>query len=91
MGIIKRSKPIQETEVEGIGVVRAGKLVSHPMFGEGEIIGIAEWESGEITINIEFTNYGSKWLVPEFAKLSEVPEKSKEPSKKGFLKWLFKK
>ncbi len=71
MGIKKQSHPIDKTEIPDVGIVKAGKLLEHPMFGIGEVKEIAQWESGEVTVGIEFKSHGLKWLVPEFAKLSE--------------------
>lgn len=69
---------IEETEVDGLGKVRVGKLVKHPKFGNGTIANIAKRETGEVTINVVFKNVGSKWLVPEYARLSEPAQNTEQ-------------
>ena len=86
MGVKKQSHPIDETEIPEVGLVKAGKILEHPMFGLGVVKEIAQWESGDITIGIEFNNHGLKWLVPEFAKLTEPKQASQ---KTGILSRLF--
>jgi hypothetical protein len=78
MSIKKQAHPIEETEIPIVGIVRAGKSLEHPIFGVGEIIEIAKWESGEITIGINFKRYGLKWLVPEYANLKELKPAAKK-------------
>lgn len=75
MSAKKRSYPIDEAAIPEVGVVRAGRVLQHPIFGLGEIKQIAQWESGDITIAIDFIHHGLKWLVPEVAMLA-VPEES---------------
>jgi hypothetical protein len=65
----KQSQPIDELEIERLGTVRAGRRVSHPVFAYGEVRENARWDGGDCTIRVEFESCGSKWLVPEFAKL----------------------
>ena len=86
MSIKKQSHPINETELPEVGLDKIGRILEHPMFGLGEIKEIAQWESGDITIGIEFKNHGLKWLVPEFAKLTEPKQSSK---KSGILSRLY--
>ncbi|EMQ2878679.1 TPA: hypothetical protein RI762_001429 [Vibrio cholerae] len=76
----KQSKSISEVTLDNLGTVKRGKVLEHPVFGIGTVIDIAEWASGDITINIDFKENGTKWLVPEFAKLSEPTESG--PSRK---------
>lgn len=78
----KQSRPISEVELPAIGVVSKGKLLEHPMYGLGQLIDIAKWDGGDVTINIEFEKYGAKWLASEHANLSE-------PARKGFWSRLF--
>ncbi len=85
----KASFPIESTDLEGIGTVSSGKLISHAIFGDGEIKEIAKWETGEITINVVFENYGSKWLVPEYAKLKEQQPTQTSKHKVSIFKKLF--
>ena len=49
MGIKKRAHPIEETDVPHVGMVRVGRTLEHPVFGLGEVVDIARWESGDIT------------------------------------------
>ena len=86
MGNKKQSHPIDEIEVPNVGIVKSGMDLEHPMFGLGKVKEVAEWESGEITIGIEFNNHGLKWLVPEFANLTE-PKKTLR--KAGIFNKLF--
>ncbi|TDF35464.1 hypothetical protein EYS14_18775 [Alteromonadaceae bacterium M269] len=69
MSAKKQSKLIEQTEIENLGTVKVGRQVSHPVFGNGIVLKIAEWEDGEITLNVIFDKAGSKWLVPELAGL----------------------
>ena len=78
----KKSQPIESTDIEGLGTVSAGSLVSHAVFGDGEILALAQWESGEITVNVNFEKYGSKWLDTKYANLSEQ-QPSPEPTPKA--------
>ena len=86
MGMKKQAHSIGETDVPLVGTVRVGRTLEHPVFGVGEVVDIARWESGEITICLEFPKHGSKWLVPEFARLSEPQSPVK---KTGLLSKLF--
>lgn len=86
MGIKKRAHPIEETDVPHVGMVRVGRTLEHPVFGLGEVVDIARWESGDITICLDFPKHGSKWLVPEFARLAEPQPPAK---KRGLLSKLF--
>jgi len=86
MGIKKKSHQIIETEIPVVGLVKAGKILEHPMFGVGEVVEIAQWESGDITICLNFEDHGSKWLAPEYAKLSEPKDAAK---KTGLLSKIF--
>ena len=65
----KQSHPVDEVEVDGLGLVRAGRRVSHPVFGYGVVREIARWDSEDYTIRVEFDSGESKWLVPAYAKL----------------------
>lgn len=60
---------VSEMEVEGLGVLRTGDKVKHPIFGKGVIEEGYIWESGERTIRDLFDKQVSKALVPEMAKL----------------------
>ncbi|WP_133001225.1 hypothetical protein [Luteimonas arsenica] len=65
----KESWAVPELQIDGLGLVKPGKKVKHPVFGRGTVTEIAEWASGEHTIRIDFGKIGQKWLVPEMAKL----------------------
>ncbi|MFT5719182.1 MAG: hypothetical protein ACI9T7_003394 [Oleiphilaceae bacterium] len=65
----KEAKSIEQLEVKGLGVATIGMLVKHKIFGNGKIIDIAEFPDGTHTINVNFDNHGTKWLVPEYANL----------------------
>ena len=78
----KKSQPIEFTDIQGLGAVSAGSLVSHSVFGDGEVLALAQWESGEITVNVNFEKYGSKWLDTKYTDLSEQ-QPSPEPTPKA--------
>jgi hypothetical protein len=59
-------------EVDGLGNVTPGVRARHPVFGLGEIKLLAHWASGEKSVQVEFADYGSKMLAPEFAKLTRA-------------------
>jgi hypothetical protein len=86
------AKEIESIDVEGLGLVQKGMKVEHPMFGLGVVESIFEFiKSGENTIRINFEKYGSKALVPEYAKLT-LPKVTMPPQKKAksFFSKLFK-
>jgi len=60
---------VDEMEIEGLGVLRAGDKVIHPIFGQGIVEEGYIWDSGERTIRVLFDKHGSKALVPEYANL----------------------
>lgn len=82
----KESKSIPETEIPNVGMVQPGKVLEHPLFGVGTVLEIAQWDSGDITISIDFNERGSKWLVPALANLAEP---SNRKGKSGFISRLF--
>lgn len=65
----KEPPPVYEMEIEGLGVVKTGDKLKHPVFGKGVAEEMYIWESGERVIRVLFNDYGSKALVPEYAKL----------------------
>ncbi|MGF1733723.1 hypothetical protein [Photobacterium kasasachensis] len=87
------SKKMDATElayviVTGVGEVKPGMMLEHPVFGLGKVEAIFKFtKSGEITIRINFEHHGSKALVLEYAKLS----KPKSTRKMSFLQRLQKK
>lgn len=60
---------VNEMEIEGLGILRTGDKVKHPVFGKGIVEEGYVWESGERTIRVLFKKNGSKALVPEYANL----------------------
>jgi len=60
---------VEEMDVEGLGTLRTGDKVKHPMFGKGVVEEGYVFSSGERTIRVLFDDHGSKALVPEYAKL----------------------
>ncbi|GAB2529471.1 hypothetical protein [Microbulbifer agarilyticus] len=82
----EKSKAIPETEIPRVGMVQPGKSLEHPLFGVGTVLEIAQWDSGDITINVDFQEHGSKWLVPALANLAEPSTKGGQG---GFLSRLF--
>lgn len=79
------STELDVLEVAGVGLVRPGMELEHPKFGVGVVEAIYEFvKSKEVIIRIDFKKYGSKALVPEFAKLS-LPT-----PRRGLLSKLFK-
>jgi len=65
----KEPQSVNELEIEGLGIVRTGDKLKHPVFGRGVAEEMYIWESGECTIRVLFKKHGSKALVPEFANL----------------------
>ena len=49
----------------------AGTRISHPMFGEGEILS-AQPMGGDVLYEIEFANGSTKRLMGNFAKLKRI-------------------
>jgi hypothetical protein len=67
---LKEAKELSETEIEGLGLVRVGQKVVHPVFGAGVIEGLYLWGDGRTkTVRVLFRKHGSKALAPEFAGL----------------------
>jgi hypothetical protein len=60
---------VSEMEIAGLGTLRTGDKVKHPVFGKGVVEEGYVWASGERTIRVLFKKHGSKPLVPEYAKL----------------------
>ena len=83
----KASKAISETEIPNVGMVQVGKVLEHPLFGVGTVLDIAQWDTGDVTINIDFKDRGSKWLVPTSANLTEP---SIEKFRGGLISRLFR-
>lgn len=56
-------------QIKGLGVVSVGEYVKHKKFGTGVIKAIHQ--NGEShSVQINFKEYGRKWLIAEFAPLS---------------------
>ncbi len=80
------AKEINSLEIDGVGEVKTGMILEHPMFGIGEVEAIFEFaKSGENSIRLKFEKYGSKALSPEYAKLSLPNKKEGKPSFWGNL------
>lgn len=47
----------------------AGDIVKHPVFGKGEVIGLAR---DGLRISVHFDNWGTKSLAVEFARLERL-------------------
>ncbi len=60
---------VDEHKISGIGLVHVGDKVVHPKFGNGKVIKIQTPNEETTMINIEFSDYDSKWLVAELANL----------------------
>jgi hypothetical protein len=58
--------------VKGLGVLKVGSKVSHPKFGIGVVKNLEK--NSTTRGKIEFKDYGSRWLVIEYANLSLVNE-----------------
>ena len=70
------AKEMGSLKVDGIGEVRRGMELEHPLFGLGEVEAIFERaKSRGNTIQINFETHGSIALAPEYAKLS-LPKKA---------------
>lgn len=91
MSVKKQSKSIAELEINGLGIVRSGKLVQHEIFGVGQVADIVLWENGDHTANIIFHDHGSKWLSPEYEKLREPKVNISKPNVFSELASLFSK
>ena len=59
-------------EVPGLGTVKAGLKVVHPVFGRGTVAAILEYPpycKARHSICVEFERVGGKSLIPEYARL----------------------
>jgi len=73
--VIKKQddKELDFLYVEGVGEVKKGMILEHPLFGVGKVEGVFEFASEEQNyIRLSFDKFGSKVLAPEFARLSLV-------------------
>ena len=87
MGNKKEIIDLEFIVIEGVGETRAGMQLEHPTFGLGVVEYICQYVgTDDILIRINFSNHGSKALVPEYAKLSK-PKVTKE--KKSILSRIF--
>ena len=83
----KETKDLEFIVIDGVGETRAGTQVEHQTFGLGVVEYIFQYVgTDDILIRINFSNHGSKALVPEYAKLSK-PKVTKK--KKSILSRLF--
>ena len=65
------AKEIDSLKLEGIGEVKPGMKLEHPIFGLGVVVGIYFdfHVVGENTIRIKFEKHGLKALVPRVCKV----------------------
>jgi len=61
--------------LEGFGKLVVGDTVQHQKFGVGTVVEIQIGE-GSTLVNIQFSDYGSKWLIAEFAGLKSIKNKA---------------
>ena len=61
---------LKEIEIKNLGMVKPGKKVNHPLFGDGVIEEIYQTESGTKIVRVKFDKYGSKTLTPEYPNLT---------------------
>jgi hypothetical protein len=67
---LKEATEVPETEIEGLGLVRVGRKVIHPVFGAGIIEGLYIWGDGRTkTVRVLFRKHGSKAFAPAYAGL----------------------
>lgn len=68
----KQGRTVQEAEIEGLGVVKAGRKVRHPKFGVGVIESFFVSDDGTTTVWVNFSSHGPKSLLPKYASLTLV-------------------
>jgi hypothetical protein len=69
---IRDAVKISSLEVPGLGTVKAGLKVVHPLFGRGTVVSIAEFPpycKTRYSIGVQFEAVGFKPLAPEYARL----------------------
>jgi hypothetical protein len=69
---IRDAVEISSLEIPGLGTVKAGLKVLHPIFGRGTVVAIFEFPPASKvrhSIGIEFDDVGYKPLAPEYARL----------------------
>ena len=69
---IRDAVEIDSLEVPGLGTVRAGLRVVHPVFGRGTVVAIFEfppYSKIRHSVGVEFEGVGYKPLAPEYARL----------------------
>lgn len=68
----KEGQTLQEAEIEGLGLVKAGQAVKHPKFGRGVIESFFRYDEGTTTVWVNFASHGRKALLPKYASLELV-------------------
>jgi hypothetical protein len=68
----KQGRSVQEAEIEGLGIVKAGQKVRHPTFGHGVIESFFLYDEGPTTVWVDFPSHGRKALLPKYASLQLV-------------------
>jgi hypothetical protein len=69
---IRNAVEISSLDVPGLGTVKAGLKVIHPVFGRGTVVAIFEFPAASKlrhSIGVEFEGIGYKPLAPEYAGL----------------------
>jgi hypothetical protein len=67
----KQGRTVEQAEIEGLGLVKAGQKVLHPKFGRGVIESFFLFDEGTITVRVNFPSHGPKALLQKYA---EEPE-----------------
>ena len=68
---------ISSLDLPGLGTVKVGLKVKHPVFGRGVVRSIVEWPAyvkQRHSLGVEFETVGKKLLAPEYAKLERDGE-----------------
>lgn len=56
---------------ESFGSIKLGKMVNHGKFGDGVVMAM-EGSGANARVQVNFNDVGSKWLVMQYAKLTEL-------------------
>jgi hypothetical protein len=68
----KQGRTVDQAEIEGLGVIKAGQKVRHPKFGRGVIESFFLYDEGTITVWVNFPSHGPKALMPKYASLELI-------------------
>lgn len=63
--------PISSVELNENETLKLGSIVKHPKFGSGKVLAIHNLDENgsNSSIQIKFDEYGTKWLMLEFANI----------------------